>query len=502
MKFRLSVQANDDFRSWQTDDWSVLVALAAISAEPESIEEFYTAVSRYLPNHRWHETGDPGSLETSKTRDGDWCLIDLDARSVIAGESFELPDPNGSYQATETDLSVEFPIVWITIPNTWQYESVLENWRTQLAERRQYWRRNARIDVREVIYGRSMLEFVVDRCFSRETTLNGLCRDEAIRGLHAEWLMTKREDLLGKTPRDWLLGELSRLQTDLQRRADQWSRQGFPPAALDESSAAYRLGGFGTIEVVIYFEIIRTLIGIAWDRVDDRKINREVLISQLTELRDRILDEEPDDGSSGYSNRQLIELERKRMPIISDGAHLFDDCPLCRASAEGGHEFGPTFMWYDAHELELEDEFAFSTILSRVEWEQEQLEWRRVVEHDVQKQSQNEHLRKDSTTIWSSSFVDWEAIRKSRPSQLSMAIGFPLAEMISELQTYHADQKLIDAINNSYTTFRRSEDSAKLHSSAKLFKQQLEDVACQFPKLISKSADLQSIVDDILRMSD
>ena len=65
MKFRLSVQANYVFRSWQTDDWSVLVALAAISAEPEAIEEFYTAVSRYLPNHRWHETGDPGSLVPS-----------------------------------------------------------------------------------------------------------------------------------------------------------------------------------------------------------------------------------------------------------------------------------------------------------------------------------------------------------------------------------------------------------------------------------------------------
>lgn len=501
MKVRLSVQAQNDFRSWQTDDWSVLVALAAISAEPVSMEEFYTAVSRYLPSHRWQETGDPGSLETSKTNDGNWCLIDLDARSVIAGESFELPDPNGSYQADETDASVEFPIVWMTTPDAWRFESATNDWMTQLAERRRNRRREPRVDIREILYGRSMLEFIVDHCSTEKRILEDAKREAEIRQLHAEWLMTPREDLLGKTPRDWLLGDLSRLQLDLQHRASQWSKQGFPPPALDETSAAYRFGGFGTIEVVVYFELVRTLFSVAWDRVSAGDFHRENFISQLIELRERILDEESDDGSSGYTNRQLIELERKRMPIISDGAHLFDDCPLCRAMADERIDLGPTFLWYDTHELELEDEFAFSTTLSRAEWEQEQLEWKQILEKSSQNQMPAEQLQEDEVTIWKTSFVDWDAVRTTGFSQLSLAIGFPLSELIGDLQASDADQAIIDSLHNSYTTFRRSEDSAILRSSAVLFKQQLEDVACQFPKLISKSADLQSLVDDVLRLS-
>jgi len=97
MKVRLSVQDQFDCRYWEIDDWSVLVALAAISAEPESIEEFYKAVGRYLPSHRWQDSASSDSLENSETQDGCWCLIDLEARCVVAGKAFDLPDPSGAY---------------------------------------------------------------------------------------------------------------------------------------------------------------------------------------------------------------------------------------------------------------------------------------------------------------------------------------------------------------------------------------------------------------------
>jgi len=348
-----------------------------------------------------------------------------------------------------------------------------------------------------------MLEFIVDRCLAQESHFDDRQCTEAIRKIHAEWLMTPRADLMGETPRDWLLKEYSRLETDLHHRADQWSRQGFPPPALDETSGAYRFGGFGTIEVVIYFHLMRTLISVAWDRLSESDVHRETLISQLADLRDRELDQQPDDGSSGYTNRELIEFERKRMPIISDGTHLFDDCPLCRAVAEQGIGRGPTFLWYDAHELELEDEFAFSTILSRAEWEQEQREMQQFLKPIDRKQLRDESLETESTPpIWSSSFVDWDLVRETDPSQLTLAIGFPLSELISDLQADHVDRAIIDSLQESYATFRRSEDPIALRSSSIFFKQQLEDVAGKFPKLISKSADLQSLVDDVLRLSD
>ena len=39
------------------------------------------------------------------------------------------------------------------------------------------------------------------------------------------------------------------------------------PPALSEESAAFRLGGFGTHENVLYYELVRHLIGECWQRV-------------------------------------------------------------------------------------------------------------------------------------------------------------------------------------------------------------------------------------------
>ena len=65
-----------------------------------------------------------------------------------------------------------------------------------------------------------------------------------------------------------------------------------------------------------------------------------------------------EDSSSGMTAAELIESERRRMPLTGNASHLIDDCPLCQAQASG--EFGPMFMCFDRHHLELEDEFAFS----------------------------------------------------------------------------------------------------------------------------------------------
>ena len=69
--------------------------------------------------------------------------------------------------------------------------------------------------------------------------------------------------------------------------------------------------------------------------------------------------------------------------MTSDGSHLDCDCPICQAEAEG--EFGPSFLWFDGHHLELEDEFAFSLCETREEWDREQEEHRNFAEKMDQK---------------------------------------------------------------------------------------------------------------------
>jgi hypothetical protein len=54
-----------------------------------------------------------------------------------------------------------------------------------------------------------------------------------------------------------LLAERDRIACELEHRAHQWSRQGHAARPLPPGSAAYRLGGFGTMEVVLSFDLVR-----------------------------------------------------------------------------------------------------------------------------------------------------------------------------------------------------------------------------------------------------
>src|SRR2546429_399010 len=140
-------------------------------------------------------------------------------------------------------------------------------------------------------------------------------------------------------------------------------------------STAYRLGGFGTTEVVLYFDLVRALLRRAWGLAgQDPRPTRSVLVERLAEFRDDWLDE-PNEETAPSTPVELIESERRRMPVTSDGSHLDCDCPICQAEMEG--EFGPAFQWFDGHHLELEDEFAFSLCETREAWDREQEDYRR-----------------------------------------------------------------------------------------------------------------------------
>src|SRR5262249_30648561 len=153
-------------------------------------------------------------------------------------------------------------------------------------------------------------------------------------------------DLNGCTPRHVLLAERNRITSDLEHRSQQWSQQGHAPPALPAESLAYRLGGFGTTEVVLYFDLVRALLDQAWElAAQDPRPTPALLVEWLAEFRDAWLHSPNESSGPVRSPAELIEMERHRMPVTSDGSHLHDDCPICQAEAEG--EFGPAFMWFD-----------------------------------------------------------------------------------------------------------------------------------------------------------
>src|SRR5262249_8999577 len=144
------------------------------------------------------------------------------------------------------------------------------------------------LDTRAVLYGRPLLEFIATECFqgfhsptgSKPAALSlaevpdvanwrsfdddGPPRDDleelAVGDIHGRWLLGPRSDLRGQPPRNVLLARKGFIDWDLQDRANQWSAQHGCPPGLDVKSHAYRFGGFGTHEIVIYYYLVRRLL--------------------------------------------------------------------------------------------------------------------------------------------------------------------------------------------------------------------------------------------------
>lgn len=501
MRIRLTIRAGGIVRAWMVNEWSVLVALATIPAGPESLAEFFIALRRYEPEHNWESFGQGAAIEDSFRGELAACLIDLDSRSVLAGGGFELPDRCDALQADEDDHAEGFPIVWLYTPDDWLYETVPADWLSLLDSRAQTLESRRSIDTRAVLYGPPMLSFIAHRVAVVRAEGSEQTASDQIRAIHAEWLMTPREDLLGRTPREVLLRDRNPIVLDIERRSQQWSRQGFAPPPLAEDSAAYRFGGSGTIEVVLYFDLMRALLGSLWDWTEATTIPEDELLERLVEEREAFLNQPPHDGGSRLTVHQLIESERRRMPITADGSHLDCDCPVCQMEADGVFGSGPMFMSYDGHQLELEDEFAFSMTETREKWEKEQEDFKRFNEKFNREMAEREASGESSESAWNSSFVDWDNIvgQTDAPVSGKIALGFLLAEIVSGLQQAGASQGSIDALNEAYSNFRRADEPIVEQSAAEDFRASLEQIAQNHPELTSQSADLQSRLDEILR---
>lgn len=243
---------------------------------------------------------------------------------------------------------------------------------------------------------------------------------ESSQSIHSRWLMTRRGDLGGKSPREVLLEKLDFIDVDLQHRALQWSLLGEGPPPLSRDSFAYRFGGFGTHEYVVYYYLIRYLLTECLERLGNPQSEirnpkssgsqSSILDSQssssvggLAELGDfarnanvpqseirnpqslkawleqlkAVWLNEPQDDFDGRIPGALIESERRRIPMVMNAKQMMIDenCDVCRLMAgEKGEDFGPGFWHLDGSGMD--QEFEFSTYGTREEWEAEQRSWR------------------------------------------------------------------------------------------------------------------------------
>ena len=502
--------------------------VAALSAEPETIEELEAALARFL------EPGERGPLAffgpgvEEEPFDVGICLVDLAARLVVRQSTYSLPGPTGQVLCRGREPDAE---AWVSyhLSDDWVFSGNVEGWRGLAEPRRRQRLAQPPLDAREALYGR-VCEFIVEECFAARGdapatgewtpppgwALRALpergkpdtppAAEDAVAEIHARWLTTPREDLRGQAPRDLLLAKREYLAWDLQDRSEQWTMQGGCPPGLSPESAAFRFGGFGTHENVLYYDLVRDLIWDCWYRVVEPKdggaapaLNKADELARLRQIQDEWLAAPNLEDLSGHTPAEVIQRERQRIPMAVSGeeAMVDDDCPLCQMLAEG---MGPVFWNLDG--CNMDQDFPFSFHRTRQEWDEEQRQWeessRRFEDERKQRQAageQDELPWEDDEVLspWQSSFSGPHASHEP-PSIRLFGIGARVAELGLDLKASSDTAPLVESLNRQFGNLRTAvgDPSASLvEPVVERFCQELHTVAEARPELAAKCADLE-----------
>ena len=411
--------------------------VASLSTEPETIGELEIALGRFnKPNQECA----PFSLfvpgENTDPWDAGVIVVDLAARIIASESSYcdVLSEGEVNYfdggGATDLWLPYRLPSDWLLLSSVLEYESLRD-------ERREARESKPLLEIRHGLYGKRLIEFIVSEClteYERYERSGGLDQLEVgkesnvasefddsddfdalpayeavLRLIHARWLITPRDDLGGRTPRELILEKLSFLDSDIQFRSVQWSMLRESPPPLSRESAAYRFAGFGTYEYVIYYDLVRHLLRECWRRIDGDASDRiesslaptdesarrsdqfERLIAYLEQAEQGWLNS-PCEELDGRIPAAIIESERRRIPVVmsAKGPILDENCPLCQMLIHQNPEFGPAFWFLDGSHMD--DGFEFSKYQTREEWEAEQRTWQKFNEEFEKEWAADNHI--------------------------------------------------------------------------------------------------------------
>jgi len=393
--------------------------VAALSAQPETIAELETALQRFIkpvddrrPFASFHEG----------TNDQPWdagiVIIDMAARIVAVQSSYSMPQNRGEVLYHDGEKATDVSVLY-RVPEDWLFVYSLHEYESARDERIVQFTAALPLDVRRILYGSSMIEFIVRECHSERVpaslrgsvvlsedsgskrtasggimntnvsdnatvssipdrfSINQQCdgdspSDDRIGRIHAKWLMTPRTDLRGETPREVMLARRNFIDFDLHTREMQWSMLGEGPPPLARESFAYRFAGFGSHEYVLYYDLIRHLLNDCLRRVDtDETIDIAGEVSRMKRIEESWLNS-PEPELDGRVPGEIIEHERRRIPMVmSVKSMLIDEnCEWCQMLAgDAEEELGPAFWHLDG--CNMDDGFEFSFHRTREEWEEE-----------------------------------------------------------------------------------------------------------------------------------
>jgi hypothetical protein len=293
-------------------------------------------------------------------------VIDLAARVVAVESTYSLPLAEGEIHYHDGEQLTDFKIPY-RVADDWLFVFSIEAYKGLNLNRRENREKRVPLDERAILYGLEMLRFLAEKILAAQNPDD----ENLFTEIHAEWLMTGRASLGGKSPREVMFEEHEFVEWEMNNRCLQWSFTDVCPPPLPAGSEAFARAGFGTHEIVVYYDLIRFLLGECLRRKAEEEsfaIEDEVL--RLERLKTAWLDG-PNYDFFRKTPLEIIELERRRIPLTVSGkeAMVNEDCPLCQMMAEDAET--PVFWHLDGSAMEF-DRFEFSFCATREEWEEEQ----------------------------------------------------------------------------------------------------------------------------------
>jgi len=332
--------------------------VAALSAEPETIGELEAALERFVKRESdWSPFAGFAKHENLEPYDAGILVIDLAARVLAVDSTYSSFSKEGTIRIADDDggdfgLPYRLPDDWRIVYSIYEYEGLAR-------VRREERLKNLPFEAREILFGKPLCSFIAAEYLAKKDAKD----EDLFTNIHAKWLMKARDDLQGKTPREILLEKRDFIDWDLHSRSLQWTVTKQCPPPIPADSYAFRFAGFGTHEIVIYYDLFRYLLGECFENDITNPETLEKLASDWLN--------NPQSEFSGRTPANIIESERRRKNLTMS-AHeclIDEDCEVCQMLAA---EFDtPTFWGLDGSNMEY-DRFEFSFDKTREEWEAEQ----------------------------------------------------------------------------------------------------------------------------------
>ncbi len=351
----------DDFQTISGEMHGSFGDVLAISlcAEPETVEELETSVERFIKRESdWSVFRSFRTYENFEPWDAGLLVIDLSARTILADSTYSYYSREGTVRI-KTDTGEDFNLPY-RLSDDWKCVGSMPEYDFWKSKRYEEKSAHPPFAAREILFGKPLFEYIAAAYLENKNSAD----EDLFTNVHAEWLMTERGELSGKTPREILLEKREFISFDLHSRSLQWSFTKVQPPALPKESNAYKFAGYGTHEIVIHYELFRHLLNECFENeIADAEILRQIADAWLNN---------PNGEFSGRIPSQIIEAERRRINLTMS-AHeclIDEDCEVCQMMAADFIDT-PMFWGLDGSQMEY-DRFEFSFYKSREEWEAEQ----------------------------------------------------------------------------------------------------------------------------------